>query len=74
MSSRTVNIDLKLPTFLIADLPLLLPCIIRSHLQQALYVPQQRLGGRDQGVGRGVYGHVGRRARLSRVAHRRWRR
>lgn len=60
-------------TFLVTDLPLLLASVISGDLQQALDVPEQRLGGWHQGVRGGVHGDWGRRACVGCVAHRRWR-
>lgn len=62
------------PTFLITDLSLLLPGVVGGDLEQALYIPEQRLSRGDQRVSGGVHRHIGRCVRLGRVADRRWRR
>lgn len=61
----------KTLTFLIADLPLLLPGVIRRDLQEPLDISQQGFRGGDERVCRGVNGHGRRRTGLRRVAN--WR-
>lgn len=56
-------------TFLVVDLPLLLPRVVSRYLQQTLNIPQEGLGTRDRGV-LAALGHRDRRRRYLRVIQR----
>lgn len=49
LPSSTLRKTLPL-TFLVVDLPLLLPRVVGRDLEQTLDIPQQRLRTRDRGI------------------------
>ena len=64
-------------TFLVVDLLLLLPCVVRCDLQETLDIPEQGLRTRDRGIlralrnSRGYLGIV-QGLRTLRTRHRKW--